>query len=88
MSFAPVLVRMHGKSTAYFGRGHLKFAPSADPDAPTGDEILSEDEALEPADVPPPSPSQPALLRPGVVHRLDKGTTGGKGCALIHIDAE
>ena len=49
---------------------------SADPEAPTGDEILSEDEVLE-ADMPLPSGGQPPLLlRPGVVHRLDKGTTG------------
>jgi 23S rRNA-/tRNA-specific pseudouridylate synthase len=56
---------------------------SADPEAPTGDEILSEDEAfdaLEPQPQPQlqPSSSRPGLLRPGVVHRLDKGTTGAE----------
>lgn len=59
-------------------------SPGTDPKGPTGDEILSEDEALEaphephePHERQPSSfSSQPALLRPGVVHRLDKGTTG------------
>lgn len=59
--------------------------PLTDPEGPTGDEVLSEDEALEapepPQLQPQPQPlsSQPALLRPGVVHRLDKGTTGAAG---------
>lgn len=53
--------------------------PSADPQGPTGDEVYSEDEAVDALEQPPQpmsSSSQPGLLRPGVVHRLDKGTTG------------
>ena len=51
--------------------------PSADPQGPTGDEVYSEDEAFDALEPPPqPVSSQPGLLRPGVVHRLDKGTTG------------
>lgn len=55
---------------------------AVDPEAPTGDEILSEDEAFDALESQPqPQSSQPGLLRPGVVHRLDKGTTGAHSAA-------
>jgi hypothetical protein len=61
-----------------------------DPEAPTGDEILSEDEAFDalesqPQPQPQPASLQPGLLRPGVVHRLDKGTTGAECCRISAV---
>mmetsp|Transcript_670 Transcript_670/g.1947 ORF Transcript_670/g.1947 Transcript_670/m.1947 type:complete len:477 (+) Transcript_670:107-1537(+) len=40
------------------------------------DPILAEEEFEAPAGAPPPAGSTPPLLRPGIVHRLDMGTTG------------
>lgn len=50
----------------------------ADPGALSEEEdpILAEEEFEAPAGTPPPAGSTPPLLRPGIVHRLDMGTTG------------